>query len=108
MRSIGYHLRMGSSSVLRSHPVEQVLNQLLDDGRVDLVHDLLPLPLREDESRLAEYPEVARHGRPARGEVFGDGARGLRPLSEEPEDLSARRVAQGTERVIHGTKDMCN
>src|SRR5688572_3443601 len=104
MRSIGYHLRIGSSSVLGSHPVEEILDELLDDCGVDLVDDLLPLALRQDEAGFAKHSEVARHGRPARGEVFGDGAGGLRSFAEEPEDLAARRVAEGTERIVHKAK----
>src|SRR5690348_10562014 len=68
-RTAGYHLRMLASRWFgRPDPFEQVLHHVLEDCRIQLVDDLLPIALGEDEPRVTEHAEVARDGGPGGGE----------------------------------------
>src|SRR5918998_3819153 len=82
-------------------PLEQVLDEVVENGRVELVDDLLPVPLREDEARVAQHGQVPRDGRPRRREALGDLAGGLRAVAEQAQDLTTGGVAEGAEGVGH-------
>src|SRR5690349_5814955 len=77
-----------------TNPVEQMLNEVLEDGGIQLVHDLLAVALGESESRVAERAEVTRDRCPCRGKLLGDLAGRLRPVAQQPEDLPASRVGE--------------
>src|SRR3954469_1543169 len=81
-------------SLRRPDPVEQMLNEILEDGGVQLVHDLLAVALGKDEPRVAEGAEVTRDRRPGSGELLGDLAGRLRAIAQQPEDLTTRRVCK--------------
>src|SRR5512146_1686514 len=85
----GYHLRMALSSGFgaRRHPIQDVVDQILEHRRVELVDDLLSLPLGQHESGVAELGEVSRYGRPRGRESRGDLARRARPVAQEAQDL---------------------
>src|SRR5690349_5868003 len=55
-----------------TNPVEQMLNEILKDGGVQLVDDLLAVALGEDESRVPQRAEVTRDRRPRGRKLFGD------------------------------------
>src|SRR4051812_3804868 len=78
----------------RPNPVEQMLNEVLEDGGVQLVHDLLAVALGEDEPRVAEGAEVTRDRRPGSGELLGDLAGRLGTITQQPEDLPAGGVGE--------------
>ena len=79
-----------------------MLNEVLEDGGVELVHDLLAVALGENEPRLAKAGEVARDGRPRGGKVIGNLPGGLRTIAEESEDLAAGGVGEGAEGIHTG------
>src|SRR4051812_37230641 len=99
MRVTGYHLRIALASALaaRLDPFEEVLDEVVEDGGVELVDDLLALSLGDDETGVAELPEVPRDGGPGSWEMVGDFARGLRTVFEETEDVAAGGIGQGFE-----------
>ena len=82
-------------------PFEDLFDHVVEHGGVELVDDLLPLSLGDDQARVAELPEVSRDGGPGRGEVFGDVARCLWAVPEEAEDVAASGVGEGFEGVAH-------
>src|SRR5436189_6134859 len=103
------HLRMLTSStgpipctrvLRRAHPVEQMIDEILEDGGIEFVDDLLTVTLRKNEPGIAERAEVARHGRPRRREVLGDLAGGFRSVAKEVQNLAPRRVGECPE-CIH-------
>src|SRR6185503_4865504 len=77
----------------RLHELQQMADDVLEDRRVQLVIDLLALPLGDHEPRVTEHPEVARNGRPARMESVGDLPRGPRPRAQQVQDVAAWLVA---------------
>src|SRR5690349_8080817 len=88
------------AAILRgTNPVEQMLNEILEDGGVQLVHDLLAVALGKDEARVAKRAEVARDRRPRGRKLLGDLAGRLRPIAEQPEDLPAGRVGERTKGI---------
>src|SRR5256885_644484 len=107
MRIGASHLRIFPSAagsraaarLRRTNPVEQMLNEVLEDGGIELVHDLLAIPLGEDEPRVAERAEMARDGRPRRWKLLGDLTGRFRSVAEQVEDLPSGRVGEGTEGI---------
>src|SRR4029077_2547584 len=103
------HLRMLGSARLRpaarrfrgTHPVEQMIDEVLEDGGVQLVHDLLSVALRENEPGIAERAEVSGNGGPGRGELIRDLAGRLGSVAEEVKDLAPGRIGERAESV-HG------
>src|SRR6185503_12470298 len=83
-------------------PLEQVVDEVLEDGGVELVDDLLAAALGENEAGVAERAEVARDGGPGGREVLGDLAGRARSVAEESEDLAAGGVGEGAEGVHAG------
>src|SRR5262245_21938927 len=79
----------------RSGPLHQMLHEVLEDGRVDLVMDLLAAPFGDDEAGVAEDREVARDGRPARVEARRDVAGGARGAVNRYNPRDARGRARG-------------
>src|SRR5215510_3152582 len=103
-RKTGYHLRIALSSgpaARRLHPIENVLDEVVEHRGVELVDDLLTLALGAHQLGVAQLREVPRHGGPRRREVLGDLAGRARPVAQEPENLPSRRVGQCSEGVIH-------
>src|SRR5205085_980472 len=106
IRKIGYHLRMTIPSALvrlrgRLHPVEHVLDEIIEDSGVELVDDLLTLSLGNDQPRISKLAEVARDGRPCRGKMIGNLARRARPVAQQAQDLAACRIGEGLEGGVH-------
>src|SRR5262245_37219895 len=89
----------------RLEPVERVGPEPLDPVtklhqalRLDAVQSSGPfLPLAH-EARSFQYTEMLRDGRPADRQPLGKLADGVRPLSQELEDRSPRRIRQRLER----------
>ena len=78
-----------------------MLDHVLKDAHVQLVDDLLPHPRREHEPGVAEHGEVARDGRPRGIEVLRDLPGRPRAVPQEPEDVAAGWVGEGSEGSIH-------
>src|SRR3982751_2944809 len=102
----GYHLRIALASrpaalAARLDPFEEMLDEVVEYGGVELVDDLLALPLRDDQPGVAELTEVARDRRPRRREMLGDVTGRLRPVLQQAEDVPAGRVGECLERVVH-------
>ena len=77
-----------------------MLDEVLKDGRVQLVIDRLALSFGDDEPTGPEHREMPRDGRPARMELVGDFAGRPWARAEEIENLPPRFVGQRTvERV---------
>src|SRR5437868_6118299 len=108
MTSGASHLRMLPSprawrtipfGLRRPHPVEQMLNEVLEDGGIQLIHDLLAVALGEDEPRVTESAEVPGDGGPGGRELLGDLAGGLGSVAEQAENLASRRVGERAEGI---------
>src|SRR6476620_3901741 len=82
-------------------PGIEVFDDLFEDAHVELIDDLLADARGGDELRLAQDGEVPRHGRPGGIEVLGDLAGGPRPIAQEPQDIAARGIGEGSEGGIH-------
>ena len=78
-----------------------MFDDVLEDAHVELIDDLLADARGGDELRLAQDGEVPRDGRPGRIEVLGDLAGRPRPVAQEPQDISARRIGEGAKGGIH-------
>src|SRR6266545_4754650 len=78
----------------RLHQFHEVSDDILEDRRVQLVEDFLPLPLCDYEARLAEDGEMPRDRRPARMEVIGNLAGSPGPAAQEIEDVAPRLVSK--------------
>ena len=84
----------------RAGPVNQMLNQVLEDRGVQLVANLLPAPLGDDETGVAQHREVARNRGPARVEPIRDVAGGQRAVPQQRENVAPRLVGQCAEGSI--------
>src|SRR4029079_13681184 len=84
----------GAVAFRGANPVEQMFDQVLKDGGVQLVHDLLAVALGEDESRVAERAEVTRDRRPRGRELVRDLAGRLGTVAQQPEHLQPGRVRE--------------
>ena len=100
MNDAGNHLRIWPPWGLR--PVEQMLDDFLEDSRVQLVAHVLSVALGEHEVGVAEDAEVTRDGGPGGRESIGDLARGAWSAFEELEDLASRGVGECAEDGVHG------
>ena len=61
--SNGIHLRILSP---RAKPLDEMFDYVLEYGRVQLINDVLPIALGEDQLGVLEHAEVARDRGPAR------------------------------------------
>src|ERR1041385_4727690 len=104
MGRTGNHLRIAFSSrfAARLHPVEYVLDEIVEHRGVELVDDLLSLALRKHEVGVAKLREMTRYRRPRRREVLGDLTRRARSVAQQAQDLAPRWIGQGSECVVHG------
>ena len=84
-----------------THPVEEMVDEILKDRGIELVHDLLAVALGENEPGVAQCAEVPRDGRPRGGEVLSDLAGGFGSVAKEVQDLAPRRIGERAEGV-HG------
>src|SRR5258708_28047348 len=94
----------------RTRPFDQVLNEVLADGRVALRSNLLGLSLGRHEPRVAEHGEMPGNRRPARLEAVRDLSGRQRPVPQEPEDLAPGLVGERAECLIrppHGVPRPC-
>ena len=94
--------RVAAAAFRGTHPFEQVVDEVLEDGGVELVDDLLAAALGENEAGVAECAEVAGDGGPGGWEVVGDLAGRARSVAEEAEDFAAGGVGEGAEGVHAG------
>ena len=74
-----------------------MLDDVLKHGGIQLVHDMLSVPLCQNQLRVFQHAEVARDGRPAGAEFFGDLSRGARSGAEKLEDLTPGWIGEGAE-----------
>ena len=88
--------------ISRAEDPEKMLNQILEDRRVQLVVNRLALALGDDEAAGAEDREVARDGGPGGLELVGDLARSARTGAEQIEDLSPRFVRERAKDRVRG------
>ena len=79
-----------------------MLDQILEDRRVELVVDLLAAAFGDDETAGAQDGEVARDGRPARMELGGDLTGRARAGAQEFENVAAGFIGQGAEGGVFG------
>ena len=79
-----------------------MLDDLLKNGRVELVPYVLSVALCQHEVGIAKDAEVSGDGRPGRRESLGDLTGGTWPRPEKFEDLSSGRVGEGAEDGVHG------
>jgi len=82
-------------------PVEHVLDDFLEYGRVQLVPNALPIALGQHEPGVPEDAEMSRDGRPRGREAFGNLAGRARSCSQELEDFATSGVGEGAEDVVH-------
>src|SRR5471032_1212688 len=96
-RTAGYHLRMSLASRFsaRFYPVEDVLDEVVEDGGVELVDDLLAVALGQNQSGVAQLPQVPRDRRPRGGEVRRDLAGRARSIAQQAENLPTSRISEG-------------
>jgi hypothetical protein len=80
-------------------PLQQVLRQILEDRRVQLVSDLLSVPFGGDEPRISKHGKMSRDGRPAGLEAVGDLSGRERPFPERSENRAPCLVGEGAERA---------
>lgn len=100
------HLRMLASARLAralrgANPLDQMVDEVLEHGGVELVDDLLAVALGENEPGVAEHAEVPGDRGPRRGKVFGDFTRCARSVAQELEDVAARGVGECAEDGLH-------
>jgi len=76
-----------------------MIDEVLKDSGVELVHDLLAVALGENEPGVAKRAQVARDGRPRRWKLVSDLAGGFGPVPEEAKDLAPGGVGQRTEGI---------
>src|ERR1700694_1449617 len=95
----GIHLRIWSP---RAKPLDEVFDDVLKHGRIQLVHDVLAIPLGQNQLRVLQHAEMTRDGSPAGAELLGDLPRGARSGAQKLEDLAPGWVGEGAEDfVIH-------
>src|SRR5712671_431358 len=97
MRS-GIHLRIGSP---RAKPLDEVFDDILKNGGVQLIHDVLSAPFGQNQIGVLKHAQVPRYCRPAGGELLGDFARRSRPRAQKLEDLTPGWIRQGSKDVVH-------
>src|SRR6266567_1498055 len=92
--TMGYHLRIAFSPGFgaRLRPVEEVFDEVVEHGRIELIDDLLPVALRQNEVGVAQHGEVPRDRGPRRREAFGDLPRRARSVAQQAKDLAPGRV----------------
>ena len=78
-----------------------MVHDLLENAYVQLIDDLLAHAGGDDEARLPEDGEMARHGGPGRVEVLGDLPRRPRPIPQEPQDVPPGRIREGAKGGVH-------
>jgi hypothetical protein len=91
----------------RRHPADQVLDEILEDRRIELVVDLLAAPFGDNEAAGAKHGEVARDGRPAGMKLRGDLAGRARAGAQELENVAAGFIGQRAEGGVFGRDRPC-
>src|SRR5690349_3781155 len=76
-------------------------DRLLDDRRVKAVDDARAVFLSDDEPGVFEDVEVAGEGAGGELELLGQLAGSHLALAKEPQDFTARGVAEGLEGGVH-------
>ena len=79
----------------RFHPADQVLDEVLEHRRVQLVMDRLPFAFGDNQAAGTQDGQMPRDRRPARVELGGDFTGRARAVAEEIEDVAARLVGEG-------------
>lgn len=79
-----------------------MLNEIMEDRAVQLIHDLLSIALGEYELGVPKRSEVSGDRRPCRRKVVGDLARALGAVAEQAENLAPGGIGEGTEGVHPG------
>src|SRR4026207_2185625 len=83
------HLRISPSLFC---PVEDVGNQILDDGRIQLVLNAVSVSLRRDEPGISQHGEMTGHGWPCARKFLGNLAGAERAVSQHLNDLPSCRI----------------
>ena len=79
-----------------------MLDDLLKDGRIELVSHVLSVAFGQDEIGVAQDPEMAGDRGPGGWESVGDLARGAWSGAEELEDLASGGIGEGAEDGVQG------
>lgn len=87
----------------RASPLDQMLNQVLENRGIQLVSNLLTMALGYDQASVAEHGKMPGDGRPARAEASGDISRSKGPITQQPEDVTSGLVGECAKRLIRGT-----
>ena len=80
-----------------------MLDDLLKNGRVELVPHVLSVALCQDEVGIAKDAEMSGDCRPGRWETVGDLTGGTWSGPEEFEDLASGRVGEGAKDSVQGS-----
>ena len=91
-------------------PGEEVFNQLLKDGAIQLVANARSVTLRLHELGVSQHSEVARDRGPRRGELLRDLTRRARAAAQQAQDFAPRGIGQSPEDYVgrshcHGVFD---
>src|SRR5258705_2545960 len=97
MMSKGIHLRIWSP---RAKPLDEMFDDVLKYGGVELVHDVLPVSLGEDQTRVLENAQVARDCCPAGFELVGDLTRRPGPGAKQLQDFPAGGIGQCAQTLL--------
>ena len=100
-RTGAYRLRTLPPRRRGTGPLHDLLDDVVEDGGVELVDDLLSVTLGENEPGVAEHAEVPGDRGPRRRKVFGDFTRCARSVAQELEDVAARGVGECAEDGLH-------
>src|SRR2546425_7210412 len=71
------------------HPSHQMLNEIFEDRRVELVVDRLAAPLGNHQTTRSQNSQMPGNGGPARMKLIGDFAGGFRPAAQELQNRAA-------------------
>jgi hypothetical protein len=76
-----------------------MLNEVLQDRRIQLIPNLLLLPHGQDESGVPQHSQMTGDGRPGGIEAIGDFSRVQGTLPKHLEDFTARGIGERPEYV---------
>src|SRR5450631_1573988 len=100
-RSLG-----GGNSVfwgsIAAHQVHGPSHQVLYNGCIQAVPDLLAIAATGEQVGFFQYREMVRHGRLGHVEALGEVAGGHLAAAQETEDLAAGRIGDCLERFVGG------
>jgi hypothetical protein len=88
----------------RARPLNQMLNEVLKYGRIQLVTDLLPMTFGHDEASLTQHREMPGDRWPTRVELRRDFPRRERSIAQQAEDATTSLVGECAKRPVRGAQ----